>query len=374
MQMEGSEARRRLLRWGQYAFSLALTLLGLLLIRAALRYPATEPPPATTRAAFVESSSRGSRVAGRRWLALEEQALEAEAPATPPPHLAVARHPSFRSPRGWPGFRGLGGPASADQPQPSPTEIPPRTEVVTYVVQPGDNVYLISQRYGVSQDTIIWANDWLEMDPDLLSIGEELAILPVSGVWHTVKSGETLATIAQRYQVTPEEIVAYAPNGLQEPVSLAVGQKLIIPGGVKPFEPRLVHTQAGTITVNARPEPGRFIWPCNGAITQYFSKQHLAIDIGNSAGTPIYAADSGTVELAGWYGGLGNAVRINHGNGYVTTYGHLRAILVEEGQWVQRGQQIGEMGSTGKSSGPHVHFMVYYYGGAVNPVRYLPPP
>lgn len=366
--MKGRRAPRCFPRWSKYAFSLALTLLGLVMIRAGLHYPVTQPAPVVSRQTAMIPSSRGPRLTGRQWLALEQQVLQAEPSAAAP----RSEEPPEVS---W-GFRGTGGPPYAEflAPAPAPAAIRSRTEVITYLVQPGDNIWLISLRFDISMDTIIWTNDRLEMDPDLLSVGEELAILPVSGVWHTVKAGETLAAIAKRYKVAPEDIVGYAPNGMQEPVSLAPGQKLIVPGGEKPFEPRLVHTTAGTVTVNARPEPGRFIWPCGGAITQYFHKWHLAIDIGNGDGTPVYAADSGTVDLAGWRGGLGNTVRIDHGNGYVTTYGHMRAILVQEGQYAKRGQQIGEMGSTGKSTGPHVHFMVYYYGGAVNPVRYLPPP
>jgi LysM repeat protein len=362
--MKGNRARRGSSRWRSYAIPLVPTLVGLLLVTAGLGFHAVRPSATVpTRHSDLAPSSRSARIPNRRLLALEDQA----ASGVPSP-LAVGG--DTVPPR----FREAAAPAIVF-PTPAPTAIPVRTEVITYTVQPGDNVYLISLRFSISQDTVIWANDRLEMDPDLLSIGEDLAIMPMDGVWHTVKAGETLASIAQRYKVTQDDIVGYEPNGLREPVALTPGQQLIVPGGKKPFEPRLVHTSAGAaVTVNARPQPGRFVWPCNGAITQYFGTWHLGLDIGNSAGTPIYAGDAGTVTVAGWWGNLGNAVQINHGNGFITTYGHMRAVLVSQGQYVQRGQQIGEMGSTGKSTGPHVHFSVLYYGGYVNPTRYLPSP
>ncbi|MDI7278276.1 MAG: LysM peptidoglycan-binding domain-containing M23 family metallopeptidase [Anaerolineae bacterium] len=358
-------------RWRRHVFPLILSLSGVALILSALHYRQPTPPIPSSRQIAQAASGRGSRLSDHRWYQLEEQALEIEFSSTGPAWEAgTPASPSWMLPIAGP--RGTGGLALEELLSPEPTPTPPRREVITYTVQKGDNVYLISQKFGVSLDTIIWANGRLELDPDLLSIGQQLAILPVSGVWHTVKAGETLASIARRYQVTPEDILNYEPNGLEEPVSLTPGQKLIIPGGEKPFEPYLVYTEAGAVTVNARPEPGRFIWPCSGAITQKFHSRHLAIDIGNVAGTPIYAADSGTVTLAGWYGGMGNTVRISHAKGYVTYYGHMQRIMVSQGDWVQRGQQIGEMGSTGQSTGPHLHFVIVLQGGAVNPVRYLP--
>lgn len=368
--MEGEQPPCHSSRRAHSALSLALTVLGLALIEAALAAPGAPPPAATPVAAVsrqgaASASARGQRVAGRQWTQAEESALSIESEATAQ---------TWQAPASWPSL-GTGGPEEdVVLSVPAPTPTPPRTEVIVYTVQPGDNVWLIAQRFGISQDTVIWANDWLDMDPDLVRIGEELYILPVTGVWHTVRPGETLASIARRYQVDPKQIVDYAPNLLQEPADLAPGQKLIVPGGIRPFEPRLVRTEGGVVTLNAPLEPGRFIWPCNGATTDYFRPQHLAIDIANAEGTPIYAADSGTVAHAGMYGTMGLAVHIAHGNGYDTWYGHLRAYSVQVGQYVQRGQQIGEMGSTGKSTGPHLHFMIIYQGGAVNPARYLPRP
>ncbi len=360
--MEEPQAQSRWARWRGYLFSLVLTLLGLALIRAGWQQAAMPTTLAVGRQAAASPSGRGLTVAGRPWANLGERAMDVP--------------PSSRGASAVAALRAITATVTPTEtpvpPTPAPSPTPPRTEVTTYQVQRGDNLYLISERFGISQDTIVWANSELEMDPDLLSVGQELKILPVSGVWHTVKAGETLASIAKRYQVTPDQITGYAPNGLQPGAALAAGRKLIIPDGIRPFEAHLVRTNAGAVTVNAAPEPGRFVWPCNGAVTQYFGKWHLAIDIANVEGTPIYAADAGTVTLAGAYGNMGNSVRIGHGGGYETLYGHMRTLLVKEGDHVARGQQIGEMGSTGKSTGPHVHFIVHLHGGAVNPVRYLP--
>jgi len=269
--------------------------------------------------------------------------------------------------------RGQGGSLADLSGAPTATLPSPRQEVITYTVQEGDNVWDIAQRFGISPETIVWANDQLEVDSDFLSLGQELFILPVNGVWHTIKPGDTLESIAERYKVTVQAIVDYGPNNLQEPYNLSVGQRLIIPDGERPFEPRLVYAEKGPITVNAQPEVGQFIWPTGGYLTQYFSRQHPAIDIANAEGTPIRAAAAGVVTLVGWYGTMGNAIFIDHGNGYVTWYAHLRACYPKVGQRVQQGEVIGEMGNTGKSTGPHLHFAIQYLGGAVNPIRYLPP-
>ncbi len=362
--MHGHGTPSRYCAWAQNAFPLALTLVGCLLLRAGLHVPAVASTRLTVRPVAAGVSSRGQRAARELWLALDRPMLQ---PAPAVPWLQRPALPAF-----GPGARARLALKAAPKTVAKAAPEPPRTEVVTYTVQKGDTVFLISKKFNVSQETIIWANDKLDMDPDLLSIGQDLWILPVTGVWHTVKAGDTLASIAKRYQVTPEVITGYAPNGVSDTAALIPGRKLIVPGGIRPFEPRLVYTAGGAVTVNALPQAGLFIWPCNGAITQYFSQYHLAIDIGNREGTPIYAAAAGTVTLAGWYGTMGNTVRISHAGGYETLYGHMSKVLVQVGQVVKQGEQIGLMGSTGKSTGPHTHFIIHRGGGAVNPIRYLP--
>ncbi len=362
--MHGHGTPSRHCAWARNAFPLALTLAGCLMLRAGLHVPAAAPTRLTVRPVAAGASSRGQRALRDRQLALDRPMLEAapvvpwlQRPAQQPWGLAMRARLASRA---------------APEATPEATPEPPRTEAITYTVQKGDTVFLISHKFHVSQETIIWANDKLDMDPDLLSVGQELWILPVSGVWHTVKAGDTLASIAKRYQVTPDVITGYKPNGISDTAALIPGRKLIVPGGIRPFEARLVYTSAGAVTVNALPQAGLFIWPCNGVITQYFSQYHLAIDIGNREGTPIYAAAAGTVTLAGWYGTMGNTVRISHAGGYETLYGHMSKVLVQVGQVVKQGEQIGLMGSTGRSTGPHTHFIIHRGGGAVNPIRYLP--
>lgn len=339
----------RLYHWRYHALALVLALTGLSLVRAGLHYPIEPSPTASTRQVADGLSARGPRPEG-------EVRIDEELP-TP---TADAQWEELDM-------------ATSVPPTPlPPTPIPPRTTVITYTVAQGDTLWGIAKRFDIDLDTIIWANERLELDPDLISIGDEINILPVIGVWHTVRAGETLAGIAAYYKVKPEQITGYAPNNLDAASPLTAGRKLIIPGGEKPFEAHIVYTEGGAVTVNAPVQPGRFIWPCTGAITTLYGKYHLAIDIANKAGTPIYASDSGTVVQAGELGTLGLNVQVEHNGGYRTYYGHMQKILVQEGQTVQRGEQIGEMGSTGKSTGPHTHFIMRLYGGAVNPVRYLP--
>jgi LysM repeat protein len=355
-----------LLRTG--AIFLCLLLLGLSLALISNRSPARQETPS--------ENPSGLRPSGRSLAPLSTpvsprlQKDEGPADELLPGSPALGEEKSEAQ---IPVSRGQGGSLADLNGAPAATLPSPRQEVITYTVQEGDNVWDIAQRFSISPETIVWANDQLEIDPDFLSVAQELVILPVSGVWHTVKPGDTLESIAKRYNVTVQAIVDYEPNSLKEPYNLSVGQRLIIPNGEQPFEPRLVYAEKGPITVNARPEVGRFIWPTSGYLTQYFSRQHPAIDIANAEGTPILAATAGVVTFVGWYGTMGNAIFIDHGNGYVTWYAHLRACYPKVGQRVQQGEVIGEMGNTGKSTGPHLHFAIQYLGGAVNPIRYLPP-
>ncbi|HOG48013.1 MAG TPA: peptidoglycan DD-metalloendopeptidase family protein [Anaerolineae bacterium] len=332
--------RVQFLRWRYHALTLVLLLSGLGLVRAGLTYPIAPPATPMLRPVAASASDRGVRPV---------------APQSQP--LGLLELPNT---------------AALLSLTPAPTPIPIRTEVIPYTVVQGDTLLSIAERFNINLDTIIWANLRLELDPDLINIDDTLSILPVIGVWHTVQQGQTLEGIARYYKVTAEAITGYAPNKLAPGAPLTAGRKLIIPGGEKPFEAHVVQTEGGAAMVNDQPQQGLFIWPCSGVITTVYSKYHLAIDIANQAGTPVYAAASGTVVQAGELGTLGINVQIAHGNGFLTSSGHMQKIFVQEGQYVERGQQIGEMGSTGKSTGPHVHFIIRRGDGAVNPARYLP--
>lgn len=251
----------------------------------------------------------------------------------------------------------------------------PRERVITYTVQPGDTVFDIAARFGITPETIMWSNPELEENPDWLPVGMEVVILPVSGVYHTVKEGDTIEKLAKKYKVDPSAITGYPLNHLEgPPYELKPGQKLIIPGGQKPYRPKIVRHYTGPIPAGAARGTGVFSWPIDGAlyITQYYWKLHRAIDIGVPEGTPVYAADSGFVVYAGWNDqGYGKLVIIDHRNGFMTYYAHLSVVKVQVGMSVYKGQIIGLSGSTGRSTGPHLHFEIRLNGIPRNPLGFL---
>lgn len=242
-----------------------------------------------------------------------------------------------------------------------------RPQVITYTVQPGDNDWVIVQRFGLDVDTLRFSNAWMRDNPDLIYPGQEVIILPVKGAYHTVKAGETIESIARQYGVAPETIREFPLNGLKDSDQLRPGQKLIIPGGRLDYADRILPPGPGTGYALA--------WPLRGTISQGYHSGHRALDIATYYGAKVYASAAGRVAYArfspgGW---LGFTITIVHSNGLKTRYSHLSGIFVEEGQAVSRGQVIGQVGSTGNSTGPHVHFEVYQNGSKVNPLSLLPP-
>lgn len=254
------------------------------------------------------------------------------------------------------------------------TAIPerPRLEVITYQVQPGDNTESIAALFGLQPTTIMWSNPDLEKAPDLLKVGQNLVILPIDGVYHTVVDGDTLESIAEKYRASVDEIVNCPFNALPGDSDLPIGSKIIVPDGTKPYEVRKVTTYAGPTPTDAG-GMGRFMWPAGGYISQGYWYGHRAIDIANGLGAAILASDGGYVTFAGWTDvGYGYLVVVEHGNGYQTYYAHLSNIFVVEGQVVGAGDVIGAMGSTGNSTGPHLHFEIRYQGYPSNPLIFLP--
>jgi LysM repeat protein len=249
-----------------------------------------------------------------------------------------------------------------------------RSSIITYTVQAGDTVYDIAEKFNISPETVLWSNAKLEDNPDVLSIDQELVILPVSGVYHTVVKGETLESIAKKYKVDPSAIVDLQINGVQTSADLKVGQKLIVPGGQRPYIPKIVTASyTAPVPSDAAKGSGAFGWPVSGVITQKFWSGHPAIDIGAPKGTPVYAADGGFVVYAGWTDvGYGYMVLIDHGNGYRTLYAHLSWFFPETGQSVRKGELIGKVGCTGRCTGPHLHFEVIQNGVKRNPINFLP--
>lgn len=248
----------------------------------------------------------------------------------------------------------------------------PRREVITYVVQSGDVVTSIAVDFGLKPETVLWSNAELASNPDLLYTGQKIFILPIDGVYHLVQPGDTLDSIANKYKATVEAIITSEYNLLQEPYTIEPGQWLVVPGGSKPYIPRVVESRFSPPPQGAAKGSGAFMWPVSGIISQSFWSGHLGIDIAAPEGTPIYAADSGYVQATGWSGGYGNRVIIDHGNGYQTLYGHMSIILIQPGMSVQRGDLIGRVGETGRATGPHIHFELWLNGVKRNPFGFLP--
>lgn len=259
-----------------------------------------------------------------------------------------------------------------------------RRDVVKYSVQPGDTVSGIADEFQITADSILWANGKLEDNPDMLSLGQVLNIPPVSGVLVTIQSGDSVSSLATKYKTPKTPASALIQNildlefnqqihDLEGPdYKLTVGQFLMVPGGSKPYVQRQVTAYGGPLPATAARGTGHFGWPVSGHITQKFGARHNGIDVGAPTGTPIYAADSGYIQQAGWSNiGYGNMILINHGNGFFTRYGHLSAFAVEAGNSVKKGQLIGRVGSTGNSTAHHLHLEIIRNGIHMNPFGYL---
>lgn len=248
----------------------------------------------------------------------------------------------------------------------------PRDRIMDYPVQSGDTVSGVANKFGISADTIRWANNLDKRD--LLKPGQTIKILPVTGVVHTVTPGDTIYSIAKKYSAEPQAVVDFPFNTFvnDETFALAVGQTLIVPEGVPPKEAppaiaRRITPDAGTVVAS-----GNFVWPASGNISQGFSWYHKGLDIANKAAPDVLAADSGNVVYANCVPtGYGCHVILDHGNGYRTLYAHFQKIYVTVGQGVGRGNAIGKMGSTGRSTGTHLHFEIYAGGVAVSPLNLL---
>lgn len=252
----------------------------------------------------------------------------------------------------------------------------PRADVLDYTVVQGDTIGNIAKKFGVDVDSIKWLNP--SLDEKKVKPGADIKIPPVTGVVHTVQSGETIYTIAKKYGVSAQSIVDFPFNEFtnDETFSLAIGQTLIVPDGVMPnvpvSSPRSLMAEQQTPNAGAVSATGVWIWPAKGIITQYFKPWHKAVDIANHDGGPILAADSGTIIREGWDNtGYGNMIMIDHGNGFKTLYGHMSKFNVSMGQTVKRGDVIGQMGSTGRSTGTHLHFEIRTGFGLMDPLGYL---
>lgn len=247
-------------------------------------------------------------------------------------------------------------------------DFPLYQRISLYTVREGDTLAQIARMYGVSVNTIVWANN---LSGKSIQLGQTLTILPISGIAYTAKKGDSLKSIAKKYKTDVSELALF--NDLNENdiiaegvvVTIPEGETVVVPSAAdkvpeKNFKAFAAHDTNG-------PEfPGYYMRPAVGVKTQGLHGFN-GIDIGAPIGTPIYAAAAGDVIISrnsGWNGGYGNYVVINHPNGTQTLYGHMKETIMSVGDQVYRGQIIGYVGNTGRSTGPHLHFEVR---GARNP-------
>ena len=267
---------------------------------------------------------------------------------------------------------------------------PTNSQITTYVVRDGDTLTGIATMFGVSSNTIIGAND---IKNGVIHPGDQLIILPITGIQHTVLKGETLASLATAYKSDAHDIATY--NNLGDSDSLTVGDTIIIPNGELASAAPTVAKSKTTTTAAAKtkvkvitsktfkpaalrdaggPEYDNYYqWPVAGGIITQTLHGYNGVDIGAPTGTDIYASAAGTVIIAkfngGWNGGYGNYIVIAHANGTQTLYGHASKVLVSVGDTVTQGELIGKVGRTGEATGPHLHFEIR---GATNPFGAIP--
>ena len=279
----------------------------------------------------------------------------------------------------------------------------PRMDVVKYTVQQGDSIFVIAEKFGLKPTTILFGNfETLNNNPDLLKPAQELNILPVDGAYYEWQGVENMTQVAEFFSVDPEIIINFPGNHLDPDnigdlshPAIAGGTWLVIPGGKNP--------KFGSWTAPAqlvRSDPSVGVWGpgvCSGITyvqvgygtfiyptdlhwlsgTPFLPEiRHSGVDFAGHLGSPIYATDAGTIVYAGWNDwGYGNLVILDHGNGWQSLYGHLSQINVGCGQNVGQGDIIALMGSTGNSTGPHLHFeLMNTVYGKVNPFEWLPTP
>lgn len=253
-----------------------------------------------------------------------------------------------------------------------------KREAIKYVIQQGDTLESIANHFGINTDTLGIENKITTRT--VLHPGDILNVLPVKGISHKIVRGDTLQKIASTYKVTADKIIEF--NGITGDKDLIIGQTLIIPEGIMPPAPKPVVVKkpvtkpsqtGGSRPAAVRGYTGGLLWPTiNHNITQYYSWKHGGIDIGIPIGSAIYAADDGVVEKSGWNtGGYGYMVLIDHGNGIKTRYGHNSKLYVVAGEEVRKGDVISLSGSTGRSTGPHLHFETIVNGTRVNPFLYV---
>lgn len=284
------------------------------------------------------------------------------------------------------------------------TTIPsrPRIDVIEYTVQQGDTLFGIAEEYGLQPTTILFGNyATLKDSPDLLQPGQKLNILPVDGTYYQWVETDSLTTVAKYFGVDPDAIISFPGNHLDPDTigelnhpNIAGGTWLVVPGGTRQFTSWTAPSQL------VRSNPSVHVWGpgvCSGisyvqvgygtfiypTVEHWLSGtpflpsiRHFGVDFAGQLGNAVYATDAGTVVYAGWNDwGYGNMIILDHGNGWQSLYAHLSQINVSCGQSVGQGDVIGLVGTTGNSTGPHLHFeLMNATLGYVNPLDYMPAP
>ncbi len=234
-------------------------------------------------------------------------------------------------------------------------------QISLYVVHQGDTLPAIAKMFGVSVNTIRWGNN---IKGSTITVGQTLVILPISGVSHTVKSGDSLKSIAKLYKGDLDEILQY--NNMTLSSKLAVGDVIVVPDGE-------IGAVSGTTSGGGSKSPsypvynGYYMRPIIGGLRTQGIHGRNGVDLALYYGANIIASADGEVIISrnsGWNGGYGSYIVLQHSNGTQTLYAHLSATLVSAGDTVAQGQVIAKMGNSGKSTGTHVHFEIR---GARNP-------
>lgn len=240
-------------------------------------------------------------------------------------------------------------------------EYPTNDTISVYEVKKGDTIGMVAELHGVSKNTIVWAND---LKSEKLIPGDILVILPITGVRHTVKSGDTVTSIAKKYKGDAEDIAKY--NGIAADAKLSIGDIVLVPEGEIAAVAVKGKPSTSVSSPNSTPN-GFFTRPLVGGRKTQGIHGNNGVDIAALTGTPVLAAADGQVIVArssGYNGGYGDMVIIKHNGNIQTVYAHLNSVGVSTGQYVSKGQTIGTVGNTGRSTGPHLHFEVR---GAKNP-------
>ena len=284
-------------------------------------------------------------------------------------------------------------PSPAPENTPEPTAIPSRDDSLQYEVQPGDTLSSIAATFGLSPQTVLWANfDLLFDNPDFLMQGMLLEIFPADGLMHQVGGIDTISGLATFFGVEPEAITTWPANNINSSApEISAGQWLFIPGGLRqsrwrqmPDIPResaaLDYAEYGDGACPANYEggalgDGEYAWPVQSReiLGESFSAWHPAIDVATVIGEHVLAADTGVIVFSGWSNfGYGNLAMIDHGNGSYSLYAGLSSLLVPCGQGVIQGDPIALAANTGYPAGPILHFEIRQSGQSIDPLSLLP--